>query len=138
MTVSSVEVERDALPTLAVCKTKFQKGIDCLPTADEPMPEQFELFYFDLAFRTAHETDAHFATYAPVLSDGSPWEGSWPRLRNKGPVVAQLREQGIEVVATVLVVDYDNPPGGGRSHGPWTPELWAAFEWRLLGMAAPL
>lgn len=92
------------LPHVAYLPSKMVKGVDNL--ADEATPMCFVPFLE--ALRKRHETDAHFVVYSITNHE------AFPRI-NK-PCLPRIKLQGEEVMASMLVLEYDNP-----GHAPWTP-----------------
>lgn len=73
-------------------------------------------------------SDACLVTYLPYV-EGSP-QDICPRLNKKGPVLHQLRDKGVEILCSMLVLDYDNP-----GHRPWSQALVDGFQEALCSVA---
>lgn len=86
---------------------------------DEGIPLLQRLSFED-TFKTRFETDAHFCTYVPISGGVIEPEAEWPRC-NKN-VLPQLREIGVDLHATMLVFDYDNP-----GHSQWDEGSLSVF-----------
>lgn len=106
------------LPRVAVLPTKFVSGLSSVN--QETSPPLASIVDFESAFSTRYATDAHFVTY--LAGDGTE---EFPRL-NKS-CLAELEGLGVEVVTTMLVLDYDNP-----GHAEWTREALEEFVERVV------
>ena len=95
------------------------------PGAKDLVHQAPDLCVADLraVYETPWPTDAHMVTYQP--SDGT---NPFPRC-NK-PVLGHLRKQGIDLLATVMVLDYDTP-----GHKPWQDGELALFLDKLQQVA---
>ena len=96
------------LPLIGVMPQKQWAGINNLEDFAPPVT----VFDFNAAFTDPHNTDAHFISYQPI---GVGTDGTYPRL-NK-PVLPKIRANNGDIVATCLVLDYDNP-----EKSTWTRE----------------
>lgn len=95
------------LPIIGVMPQKQWSGINNLDDSAPPVT----VTPFLEAFQQPSTTDAHFISYYPV---GAGTE-AFPRL-NK-PILPKIRANGGDIVASCLVLDYDNP-----EKSTWTRE----------------
>lgn len=127
------------LPFISVAATKFYEGANDLRAQGYPA---LDILPFEKAFESAYQTDAHFFQYE-VMGTAL---ARWPRINKRGPMLRLLREKGADVVATTLVLEFDNPghadtpPGqvGRDLQGAWLAQLskisedWpTAWQWAL-------
>lgn len=98
------------LPMVGVSPTKYIGGVNTPNDAAAPL----QIMSFSEAFEATHPTDSHFVTYTVA-----PFE-PYPRI-NKASL-SLVRAAGVEVLATMIVLDYDNP-----QHRPWLAGEWDAF-----------
>lgn len=103
-------IEIPPLPQVAASPTKFVEGINNLNDSAVAL----DLLTFEQAFESTHPTDSHFLTYTITPP------GPFPRI-NKA-ALDSIRAAGAEVVATMIVLDYDNP-----KHRAWMPGEWDTF-----------
>lgn len=102
------------LPYVGVLPIKHIRGAENLTDA---VPELL-VKPFTQAFEFQYESDAHFVTYKAVYEGLD--QPSWPRCNLA--LLPRIRAAGGNLMATMLVLDYDNP-----GHKPWTPESWSAW-----------
>lgn len=115
------------LPTFALASTQFIRGANSLDDAGLPILKRLPM---EQVFDGRFETDAHFLTYVVADESGPMWDVEHPRL-NK-PVLAALREQGMDILRHSFAIDWDTP-----AHKPWGQTISVPeFEERFLEAAS--
>lgn len=98
---------------IGVLNSRFETGVNRID--DLAGAEAMHMRSLPEALEEEWESDAHFTIYQ------IPGESHWPRLLK--PTLNQIREHGLDILVSVMVVDWDTP-----DHVPWTQELFEHFE----------
>lgn len=100
------------LPSIGVLPVREMRGMTDLSEVDI---DRLTVKTFDDAFKERWQTDAHFCTYQPTTYHPTDpnLDQDWPRCNKI--LLPKLRAAGVELNATMLVVEYDNP----GQHGAW-------------------
>lgn len=109
------------LPLIGVMAERTQAGAN---SHEDEVPPLTVATLAD-CMETRWPTDAHFVCYQPKNNAG---QDDWPRC-NK-PILPKLRLAGIDLVQTIIAIDYDNP-----GHAAWTSEGLDAFLSKLSDIA---
>lgn len=110
------------LPLVGVGATKYLKGIESYPAEGADLLEHMPL---EEALQRQWPDDAHFVAWYP--ESGTPM----PRVRKRA--LRSIRDAGEQLVAQVMVFDWDNP-----GHRKWDDELWASAMAKLSEAEAEL
>lgn len=116
------------LPLVGVASTKRYEGANNLSDKVAPL----QIVPFEDAMRNHWTTDAHFTTYQPIEPNGQvptddEGEPCWPRCNT--PLLGKWRAHSGEIVATMLVLDFDNP-----AKAEWTADSYRQFLDVLVGI----
>ena len=106
-------------PLVGVAQDRRLVGVSDLAKQDGVAP--LTVHPLSVALSRDWDSDACLVPYLCYI-DGEPKE-LCPRLNKTGPVLKQLRDRGVEVMCSTIILDYDNP-----GHRPWSPELLEVWQ----------